>query len=111
MSLEKAKLLDREKQIGRDVVNDDNGHTERLPWLMPTDWKTMFAGRDMAKMIKCVSTDVGEDQYEAIVKASVNRMIQRCLDGIKDLDTRGWDMIRFWLRSVDRNKAYSKPFR
>src|SRR5947199_7175148 len=37
-------------------------------------------------------------------------MIERCLDGVRDLDIRGWNEIRFWLRSHEKGKPNAKPF-
>jgi hypothetical protein len=41
-----------------------------------TDWKDMFTGRNMSELIQYVDKKVQGDQKEAVVKASVERMIQ-----------------------------------
>ena len=42
---------------------------------------------------------------------STARIVQACFKGILDCQERGWTLIPFWLRSVDRNKEDTKPFR
>jgi hypothetical protein len=88
-TLEAARLHDRDELIGRHLVTgEDNGRMENSPWMTRTDWKNMFAGRNMSELIRYVDKKVQDYQYEVIVKASVERMIKRCLDGVRDLDTR-----------------------
>src|SRR4030095_14276150 len=55
--------------------------------------------------------DVGTESELEIVKTSVSRMIKNCLESVQDLDIRGWNEIRFWLRSHERYSPSTRPFR
>jgi hypothetical protein len=110
--LESAKLKDKEAQLARDIIKEESGKTENSPWLERTDWKRMFpVGRDMKRLIGFTNKDVASEPELERVKASVHRVIENCLDSVKDLDDRGWNELRFWLRSHQKDKAHEKPFR
>ena len=49
--LESAKLKDKELRSERDIVKEDKGKTENSPWLGRMDWKRMFLGRDMKRLV------------------------------------------------------------
>ena len=109
--LESAKLKDEELRLEKDVVKEDKGKTENSSWLGKTDWKEMFLGRDMKRLVGFINKDIALESELQLVKDSVHRVIEKGLDGVRDLDTRGWNEIRFWLRSHQRDKPYEKPFR
>jgi len=109
--LESAKLKDKELRLEKDIVREDKGKTENSPWLGRTDWKEMFLGRDMKRLVGFTNKDVALEPQLQLVKNSVHRVIENCLKGIGDLDTRGWNEIRFWLRSHQKEKPHGKPFR
>ncbi len=52
--LESAKLKDKELRSERDIVKEDKGKTENSPWLGRMDWKRMFLGRDMKRLVMFV---------------------------------------------------------
>lgn len=109
--LESAKLKDKELRLEKDVVKEDKGKTENSPWLDRTDWKSMFLGRDMKRLVGYTNKDVALEPELQLVKDSVHRVIEKGLKGVKDLDARGWNEIRFWLRSHQKDKPHGKPFR
>jgi hypothetical protein len=109
--LESAKLKDKELRLEKDIVKEDKGKTENSPWLGRTDWKSMFLGRDMKRLVGFTDKDVGLEPELQLVKDSVHRVIEKGLEGVKDLDVRGWNEIRFWLRSHENDKPHGKPFR
>src|SRR5437762_9430687 len=45
-----------------------------------------------------------DDHRECQVWYATARVIQHCFHGILNCQERGWTLIPFWLRSVDRNK-------
>ena len=57
-----------------------------------------------------VSPTKMESELE-LVKNSVHRVIEKGLEGVRDLDTRRLNEIRFWLRSHQKDKPHGKPFR
>src|SRR5947207_4164105 len=71
----------------------------------------MFLGRDMKRLVGFINKDVALEPELQLVKDSVHRVIEKSLEGVRDLDTRGWNEIRFWLRSHQRDKPDGKPFR
>jgi len=109
--LESAKLKDKELCLERDTVKEDKGKTENSPWLERMDWKEMFLGRDMKCLVEFMNKDVALEPELQSVKDSIHRVIEKGLEGVKDLDTRGWNEIRFWLRSHEKDKPHGKPFR
>jgi len=109
--LESAKLKDKELRSERDIVKEDKGKTENSPWLGRTNWKNMFLGRDMRRLVGFANKDVSLEPQLELVKKSVHRVIENCLKGVQDLDVRGWDEIRFWLRSHKKDGPHGKPFR
>jgi len=42
---------------------------------------------------------------------AIERIIQKCFDGVQDCWSRGWGLILFWLVSTKRTEDSSKPFR
>ena len=109
--LESAKLKDKELQLERDMMKEDKGKTENSPWLGRTDWKEMFLGRDMKRLVGFTNKDIASEPELQSVKDSVHRVIEKGLESVRDLDTRGWNEVRFWLRSHQREKPHGKPFR
>jgi len=109
--LERAKVKDKKLCLERDILKDDKGKTENSPWLGRTDWKRVFVGRDMRRLVGFTNKDVALEPELELVKKSVYRIIEKGLEGVKDLDARGWNEIRFWLRSYQKDKPHGKPFR
>jgi hypothetical protein len=65
----------------------------------------------MSELVSFTKKDKGQDHVIALIDQSVPRMIDRCMKGVKDLRCRGWDEIRFWLMSLEKEKPSPKPFR
>jgi hypothetical protein len=93
--LESAKLKDKEVCLEKDIVKEDKGKTESSPWLGRMDWKSMFLGRDMKRLVGFTNKEVALEPELELVKNSVHRVIENDLKGVRDLDTRGWNEIRF----------------
>jgi len=107
--LEEAKVKDQQSE--HDIVKNEQGKTESSPWLICTDWKRMFIGQNMKVLYELTSMKIDVEPQLASVKSSISRVIECCLIGVKDLDIREWNKIRFWLRSHEKDKPSSKPFR
>jgi len=105
-----ARVKDDEAQLNIDTIQNDAGKTENSPWLTRTDWKRMFKGRDMKSLVNQASKDTGEDNTMKSISRGIHRVIEKCIESIRDLDRRGWNEIRFWLRSTEKGKCHSKPF-
>src|SRR5579859_8078983 len=109
--LDEAKLKDNEPPQNLHVVCKDEGKAEMSPWLTRTGWKDTFQGRDMSELVSFTKKDKGEDHVIVFIDQSVPRMIDRCMKGVKDLRSRAWDEIHFWLMSLDKEKPSPRPFR
>jgi len=100
-------------QMERDIVMNDQGAAENSPWLTMTGWKEMFAGKNMAVLVGFINKDVRRSDDYALKRlhASVHRLINYCMQGVRDLDWREWKAIRYWMRSHKGQQPSSKPFR
>ena len=109
--LEAAKVDDGNALIRDNVIRSNpNVRTERNRWLNQTEWLEMFLDKDI-KILMDHASGIIRDPIEQGIVASVKRVIDDSLAGVKDLQKRGWGRIRFWLRSVAGDKPHTKPFR
>jgi hypothetical protein len=108
--LSTARIQDNQTQLNIDIIQNDSGKTENSPWLTRTNWKRMFKGRNMKSLVNQANKDTEEDNTMKSVSQSIHRVIEKCIESIRDLDRRGWNEIRFWLRSTEKGKSHSKPF-
>lgn len=109
--LEAAKIDDENTSIRDNVIRlNPNVRTERDLWLDRMEWLETFPNRDI-KMLMDHASAIIRDPIEQVMAASVKRVIDDSLAGVKDLRKRGWRIIRFWLRSVNTKGLHEKPFR
>ena len=109
--LEAAKVDDGNASIRDNVIRSNpNVRTERNRWLNQTEWLEMFLDKDI-KVLMDLASGIIRDPIEQGIVASVKRVIDDSLAGVKDLQKHGWGRIRFWLRSVAGDKPHTKPFR
>jgi hypothetical protein len=109
--LDAAKLKDEEDLKRRNaIVSSEASRVERTPWLNRTNWLKIFDGRDMKLLVECTSDKIKDGECLEGIKSSVKRVIKYCIDGVKDLEERGWGLVRFWLKSTEAGKADSRPF-
>jgi len=109
--LEEAKANDKKASVRDNIIGSNpNVRTERSPWLNHTEWLEMFLDKDIKALINYASP-TPKDLIEQGIVASVKRLVDYSLAGVKDLQKRGWGIIRFWLRSVKVDEPYEKPFR
>jgi hypothetical protein len=45
-----------------------------------------------------------------VVWTSIMRLMNYCMDGVKDCGERNWSLIGFWLNSSEAEEADGKPF-
>jgi hypothetical protein len=101
----------RKRQESMKTIGEDEGHTEESPWLTRTGWKRSFAGKNMDEIVTYVDAYDGREPELSEIRKGVERMIDHCISSVRDLDQRGWNEIRFWLRSHERGVPHVKPFR
>ena len=110
--LKAAKAKDeRDFQERNMIVGAEISRVERTPWLNRAGWLSMFVECDMKILCEATSEKVRDGENLSTLGLSVNRVIRRCLAGVVDCDRRGWELLRFWLRSTESAKANKKPFR
>ena len=109
--ISEAEVQDKNHQKTLNQVRDSQSLVTKTPWLRQTRWEETFVGKDMATLVKLTNAPGIHDHQERSVWQATAGLIERCFKGILDCQERGWTLIPFWLRSVDRNKEDTKPFR
>lgn len=105
------RAQDEEMRIRDNVVHkQSNWRTESNLWLRRTGWIEICEGKDMTILLN-YSSSKGEDRSDKAIVLAVRRMIKKCVDGVKDLEKRGWTSIRFWLQSLETERPNQKPFK
>ena len=111
-----AKVLEAEEQekvhnTTLNYVKDSQSLVTKTPWLRHTRWEETFMGKDMSILVKLTEGPRRHDHQERRVWDATARVIRACFNGVMNCQERGWTLIPFWLRSVDRNKEDTKSFR
>jgi hypothetical protein len=71
----------------------------------------MFAGKDMNVLNQLAHSPDLRDGDMQQIWSSVDRVMRKCFRGVLDCHARGWELVLFWMASVNRNKEDTKPFR
>ena len=105
-----AADYDQEHERMMDQVQESSIVT-LTPWLRRTGWTRTFRGKDMKKLTELMEKPaVGEPQL-LMIWESVERVIKKSYEGVKDCWDRNWILIPFWLVSGQKNEESTKPFR
>ena len=109
--LETERVRDQEFN-GQDntIRPTQNRRTESSPWLRRTGWIEIFEGKNMTTLVNYTSNK-GSDTHETNLIVGMKRIIERCMNGVKDIEERGWSKIRFWLQSIEAERPDGRPFR
>lgn len=97
--LKLARQKDKEKLKTNIISMVTNRRTESSPWLRRTGWIELLEGKDMTVLCNYTLNEERDSEENAII-ASVKRVIERCISGVRDLEKRGWSKVRFWLQSL-----------
>jgi hypothetical protein len=110
-SLTDASLEDQEEIRRQNNIISEKTSERITPWINRAGWLTTLAGKDMSELYRLTDSgiEVEEKGYEGMQRAVLS-LVQKCLDGIKDIENRGWSILRFWLNSTKINEADQKPF-
>jgi hypothetical protein len=100
-----------EHQRTLNIIRDSKSLVTKTPWLRRTRWEEMFAGKDMNTLNQLAHSPDLRDGDMQQIWSSVDRVMRRCFSGVLDCHARGWELVLFWMASVDRNKEDTKPFR
>jgi len=109
-ALAQATLDDKEEERRNNTIVPESTNERVDPWMHRGGWLDMLAGKEMGELYPLTSArNIEEPGFEFLQK-SIPRYIKQCLEGVKDLDKRGWGILRFWLNSTVLDKADTKPF-
>jgi hypothetical protein len=110
-TISEANQQDQQHQQTLNIIRDSKSLVTKTPWLRRTRWEEMFSGQDMGVLNQLTHSPDPNDHNMQYVWISVNRVIRACFAGVLDCHTCGWELVLFWLGSVDRTKESTKPFR
>ena len=105
-----AADYDQEYERMMDQVQESSIIT-LSPWLRRTGWTRTFRGKDMKKLSELMEKPATGEPSLLMIWNSIERVIQKSYDGVKDCWDRNWILIPFWLVSGQKNEESSKPFR
>ena len=94
-----------------NIIKDSKSLVTKTPWLRRTRWEEMFAGKDMNVLNQLAHSPDLRDGDMQQIWSSVDRVMRKCFRGVLDCHARGWELVLFWMASVNRNKEDTKPFR
>jgi hypothetical protein len=110
-AIEEATNRDEDHQRTLNIIKDSMSLVTKTPWLRRTRWEEMFAGKDMNMLNQLAHSPDLRDGDMQLIWSSVDRVLRDCFRGVLDCHARGWELVLFWMASVDRNKEDTKPFR
>ena len=108
--LEEGTNRDQDYERMLDLVHKSSPIT-LTPWLRRTGWTKTFEGRDMKELVDLARKPKDGEPGLLLIWNAIERVVQKCFDGVKDCWNRGWGLILFWLMSTKRSEDSSKPFR
>ena len=106
-----AELRDQEYRRVINEVQDVKSLVTKTPWLRYVKWEEIFLGRDMKELHALTDLPKAEDDAGILIINGVNKLLRECWDGYHDCLERGWQLLPFWMASVQRDKEETKPFR
>jgi hypothetical protein len=87
----------------------DNKLSVRTPWLGATKWLERFAVANMNTLSEMAANAEGKGDYLSMVEKEMGDLMNECHAGLRDLKSREWDRILFWLKSTKEAVIHSKP--
>jgi len=87
---------------------DDVKSVVRTPWLARTQWLERYVGVDMVKLVEMTERPKTE-KWMLNVWNDVGIVVERAFDGVKDVHSRSWDRILYWLASANRETTSKDP--
>jgi hypothetical protein len=97
-----------DEQLG--LIETDQYMVDKSPWMRRTDWLREFAGKDMNVIVGKSKKPTQDEAALRVVWASVTRLMNHCVEGVRDCTQRNWGLIGFWLNSSEVEEADGKPF-
>ena len=94
-----------------NLIQASTSLVTKTPWLRHTNWEETFMGYDMVELNSFGKRPRLQEANEHWIWVAIGTMLSQCWDGFHDIRMRGWNMIPYWLASVDRSAEDSKPFK
>jgi hypothetical protein len=94
-------------------IHDRGILQELTPWMRRTGWIARFNGRNMKTLNDLLSEPKRRLEHPdklRFVWESVERVMNRCWDGVIDCWNRDWKLILHWLASDSNSEADAIPF-
>src|SRR5262245_31283002 len=108
-ALTMAAVKDQEELRQNNTIIEEP-HQRITPWLNRSGWLEMLAGQNMTELYPLTSARTDEEENFKCVRTNIESLIKECLNGVKVLDKRGWNRLRFWLNSTNISSVSQKPF-
>jgi hypothetical protein len=107
--IEITKLQEHASRTSDHQPIGDNLLPVRTPWLAYTKWLERFAGQNMERLTELTEKPKSGDHFLMAVWKDAGNMFKDCHRGLKDICTREWDRILFWLKSSRRDAVARGP--
>jgi hypothetical protein len=82
-----------DEQLG--LIETDQYMVDKSPWMRRTDWLREFAGKDMNVIVGKSKKPTQDEAALRVVWASVTRLMNHCVEGVRDCTERNWGLIGF----------------
>ena len=104
------EVEEKEFTKGIQATLDDKSAVVRTPWLARVGWIEQFAGMDMDLLCSMTEKPGATDEdWLKQVWDDTGAMLRWCFEGLRDLHTRQWERISFWLSSPSKSAAGKSP--
>src|ERR1700737_3253260 len=110
-AIDEASQRDDDHQRTLNIIKDSKSLVTKTLWLRRTRGEEMFCGKDMDMLNQLAHSPDLRDGDMQRIWSSVDRVMRGCFKGVLDCHARGWELVLFWMASVDRTKEDTKPFR
>jgi hypothetical protein len=113
--LDKAEARMEEAQKRQYEIHDKKIPQELTPWLRRTGWVQRFDNMDMKILHELLEPPKSNPQNPGdklpLVWNSIARVIEKCWTGVRDVESRNWRLILYWLNSAEEDIQSQSPFR
>jgi hypothetical protein len=111
-ALAAAELKDVEEARQKNIIVPETQTERTSRWTTRAGFLQMLAGNSITELYPLTSARVDMDNEPELehIQRSVPKVIEQCLEGVKDWGKRGWEVLHFWLNSTKIGSASEKPF-
>ena len=100
-----TEAVDKDKEEDRQlsVADRDQYMVDKSPWMRRTGWLREFAGKDIVTIVKKSWRPTKDEAGLQLIWKSVDRVLDTCVDGVKNCTDRNWMLIPVCIVVVDKN--------